>query len=102
MKEVRRTKVKQMQIKRIITALIFFILPAVTQIRNPAPNGKGSVGEHSTMCETWFGNIYAGLQERCGEISCRAHMQIIAYSVVSNTSKEEQFAGGRGGTRGSV
>ena len=98
MKEVRRTKVKQMQIKIIIIALILFILPAVTQIRNPTPNEKGSVGEHSTMCETWFGNISARLQERCGEIPCRGHIQVIAYSVVSNASKEEQFAGG--GTRG--
>jgi hypothetical protein len=97
MKEVRRTKVEQ--IKRIIIALIFFILPPVTQIRNPAPNEKGSVGEHSTMSETWFGNISAGLQERCGEIPCRDHIQVIAYSVVSDASEEEQFAGG-GGTRG--
>jgi hypothetical protein len=74
MKEVRRTKVEQ--IKRIIIALSFFILPPFTQIRNPALNEKGSVGEHSTMSETWFGNISAGLQERCGEIPCRDHIRL--------------------------
>jgi hypothetical protein len=93
MKKVRRTKVEQ--IKRIIIAL-----PVVTtDIRNPAPNQKDSVGEHSTMSETWVGNISAGLQESCGEIQRRDHIQIIASAFVSNASKEEQSAGG-GGTRG--
>ena len=84
MKEVRRTKVEQ--IKRVIIALIFFILPAVTRIRNTAPNQR-VVLVSTAQCPKRGSGISADLQERCREIPCRDHIQLIAYSVGSNASR---------------
>ena len=63
MKRVRRTKVEQ--IERIITARVLCFL---AEICLPAPNQKGSAGEHGSMSATWSGDISTGLQESRGEI----------------------------------
>ena len=66
MKRVRRTKVEQ--IEGIIIAQVLRIL--VTEICLPAPNEKGSAGDHASMSITWTGNVSTGLQESRGEIPC--------------------------------
>jgi hypothetical protein len=68
----------------------------VTEIRHPTPDQKVGAGERGTMCDTWAGNLSAGLQESRGEISCRDYIQIVACRAMYVTSKEEQFAGGSG------
>ena len=66
MKRVRRTKVEQ--IKRIIIIPVQDLCILVIEFHTPTPNQNGSAGEHSTMSETWAGNISTGLQESREEI----------------------------------